>query len=199
MTPIVASRTGLGRRLAALGLIAAAVAAAVLVPPPRAGRPPLRITGEIQHFTPARNPRPVPEAVFADGTGRPVAFADFRGRVVLLNFWATWCAPCVREMPALDRLQKQLGDSRFAVVALNEDRNGAEVAPPFMDRLGLSALALYLDPGGAVQRAFGVTSLPTTILIDARGREVGRLVGPAEWTAPEAVALIRHFVDEERR
>lgn len=185
-------------RWAVLGLIIAGVLAGILAPPappPPAGG--LRITGEIQHFRLLRNPRPVPGIAFTDGEGRPVRLNDFRGKVVLLNFWATWCAPCRREMPALDKLQAALGGDNFQVVALSVDRFGQKLVPPYYRAIGLEHLGIYLNPKGEVQRAMGVIGLPTTILIDSRGREVGRLAGPAEWMAPEAQALIRHFIGAE--
>jgi thiol-disulfide isomerase/thioredoxin len=182
-------------RWAVACLIAAVTVAGILnpsAPPPAAEG--LRITGEIQHFRLLGNPRPVPDLPFADGKGRPVRFADFRGKVVLLNLWATWCAPCRREMPALDKLQAALGGPGFQVVALSVDRFGDKLVPPYYRAVGLAHLGIYLDPKGTVQWALGVAGLPTSVLIDGRGREVGRLEGPAEWMAPEARALIRHFM-----
>ncbi len=185
---------GILARWLVLALIATVTALAITYTPPvkRASVP--RITGEIQHFTLARNPRGLADFAFIDGTGRRVTLKDLRGKVVVLNFWATWCAPCIREMPSLDRLAARLKGPGFALIALNEDREGAAKAVPFMARLGLKNLPLYVDDRGAVQRALGVGSLPTTILIDGRGREVGRLVGPAEWDSPEAVALARFYI-----
>lgn len=188
---------GILARWLALALIGAVTALAIIYTPPtkRASVP--RITGEIQHFTLVRNPRGLANFAFIDGAGRRVTLADLRGKVVVLNFWATWCAPCIREMPALDRLAARLKGPGFSLIALNEDREGAAKAAPFLARLGLKNLAPYVDDRGRVQRALGVASLPTTIIIDGRGREVGRLVGPAEWDAPEAVALVRFFIERE--
>ena len=136
------------------------------------------------------------EVSFTDARGKVVRLARFRGKVVLLNFWATWCAPCRREMPALDRLQETLGGPRFAVVALSLDRSGLKAVRPYFQEIGLKTLAVYLDPRGKVQRIFNITRFPTTVLIDARGFEVGRVEGPAEWMAPEARALVRFFMDQ---
>ena len=138
---------------------------------------------------------PVPDLRFADGAGRALSLADFRGRVVLLNLWATWCAPCREEMPALDRLQARLGGSGFEVVALSVDQGGPEAVRAFYDDLGLDALGVRLDASGEAMRALGVAALPTTLLIDASGREVGRFVGAAEWDDPETVALIRRHLE----
>ncbi len=129
---------------------------------------------------------------FNDAQGRAVTLADKRGRVVLMNFWATWCLPCVREMPSLDRLQAKFDKSVFEVVLISEDRDPA-VIEPFFNRLGLTAMAAYHDPRSSLSRQLAVIGLPTTLLIDQGGLEVGRVVGPAEWDSPEALALIRRY------
>lgn len=166
-------------------------------PSSTADRQPPAFSGEFQQFIPSREPRPAPQTPFADAEGRTLTLADFRGKVALVNVWATWCIPCVQEMPALDRLQTALGGEGLAVVALSQDRNGLEAARPFYDKLGLKALPIYLDPKGAAARELGVKALPETIVIDRQGREVGRLGGPAAWDSPEAVALLRHYLAEK--
>jgi thiol-disulfide isomerase/thioredoxin len=100
------------------------------------------------NFTLLESPVPAPQTGFLDQSGAMVTLAAFRGRVVLLNFWATWCAPCIREMPALDRLQAELGDQGLTVLAVSQDRGGAKVVGPFLDKLKLDNLAIYLDPAG---------------------------------------------------
>ena len=139
-------------------------------------------------------PRPLGEIAFTDADGAPLTLADKRGKLVLLNLWATWCPPCVREMPSLDRLEVALGGTDFEVVALSVDRSGAAVVLPFLEKLGVGALEIYLDTSSRVLRTLGINGLPTTILIDRDGSEVGRVVGPAEWDSDEAVALIRHYL-----
>jgi len=166
-----------------------------LAPPPAAPGAPA--AGAVAHFTPIDPPRPAPDAAFEDGDGRRLTLADFRGRVLLLNFWATWCGPCVVEMPSLDRLQARLGGADFTVVALSQDRGGAEVVGPFYRRLGLASLGVYLDPSNRVARALGVDGLPTTFVLDRQGRTVGTLEGPAEWDSPEAVALIERIMGKK--
>lgn len=131
---------------------------------------------------------------FTDAQGAPVTLADKRGRVVLMNFWATWCAPCVREMPSLGRLQANFDKSVFEVVLISEDRD-AGVIEPFYQRLGLDNLAAYHDPRARLTRQLSVAGLPTTILIDRNGNEVGRVIGPAEWDSPAAIELIRRYTD----
>ena len=178
--------------------VAVGVAAARFIefaPPPVAPGAPA--VGAVAHFTPIDPPRPASDLAFEDGAGRRLTLADFRGRVVLLNFWATWCGPCVVEMPSLDRLQARLGGADFTVVALSQDRGGAEVVAPFYRRLGLAGLGVYLDPLNRVARAFAVQGLPTTIILDRQGRAVGALEGPAEWDSPEAMALVERFMGEK--
>ncbi len=156
--------------------------------------PPL--SGWMEQFNVIEAPGPVPDVAFEDGAGRMITLGDFAGRVVLVNFWATWCAPCVREMPSLNRLQARLGGKDFTVVAVDEDRDGREVGKPFLAKLGLKHLDFYLDTGLALSQALGVRGLPTSFLIDRESRIVGRLDGVAEWDTPEAEALIRYYAGE---
>jgi thiol-disulfide isomerase/thioredoxin len=162
--------------------------------PSTANGPPPAFRGEAQQFIPSRDPRPAPQTAFTAGEGRSATLADSRGRVVLVNFWATWCIPCVQEMAALDRLQAALGGEGLTVLAISQDRGGLAAVRPFYDKLGLAQLGVYLDPQGAVARSFEVTALPVSVVIDRQGREVGRLLGPAEWDSPEAMALLRHYL-----
>ncbi len=178
---------------ALFALILAGVQAGAQTPAAAGQAPPL-LGAFGDNFTLLDPPVPAPPETFAALDGAPVGLADFEGRVVLLNFWATWCAPCIREMPSLDRLQAALGDRGLAVLAVSIDRGGAKVIRPFAKRLGLERLGLYHDPKGALFRAFGVTGLPTTFLIDRRGRIVGAYPGAAEWDGPEARALIEHYL-----
>jgi thiol-disulfide isomerase/thioredoxin len=139
-------------------------------------------------------PRPLPEIRFENGQGEAMSLADFRGGVVLLNIWATWCAPCRREMPTLDRLQATLGGPDFQVVALSLDRKGLSAVQEFYAELGLETLPIYIDETGAAQRALSVLGLPTTLLLDREGNEIGRLLGPAEWDSPEMVEFLRDYL-----
>ncbi len=147
--------------------------------------------GWLQNYRKTDPPAPAPEAVFTDPDGGEITLARFGGKLVVLNFWATWCAPCLREMPSLDRLQGLLGGDRLEVVALSIDRGGAERVDPFFEEHGIGRLKRYLDPRNAVGGAMNVRILPTTVLVDAGGREIGRLEGPAEWDAPEILAFLR--------
>lgn len=142
--------------------------------------------------------REMPEIRFADAEGRGLSLADFRGKVILLNVWATWCVPCRKEMPSLDRLQAQLGGDEFTVLPLSIDRAGLPAIKRFYEELGLKHLGIYVDASGGGSRALGAPGLPTTLLVDRAGREVARKVGPTEWDSPEMVALIRQQMAAQR-
>lgn len=139
-------------------------------------------------------PKPVPEIQFQDGEGKELTLADFHGKVVLLNIWATWCGPCREEMPTLDRLQAKLGGSDFEVLALSIDRDGIPAITRFFGEVGVRYLTMYLDSSAKAAPALGAVGLPTSLLIDREGREIGRLVGPAEWDSPEMVEFIRSYL-----
>lgn len=144
-----------------------------------------------QGFIVHTEPKSLPEIQFLDQGGRNLTLADFRGKVVLLNIWATWCGPCRKEMPTLDRLQAKIGGPDFEVVALSIDRGGFEAITKFFTEVGVQRLAMYLDSSTNAATTLGAVGLPATLLIDRDGREVGRLVGPAEWDSPEMVEFIR--------
>lgn len=145
-------------------------------------------------LTPYATPKPVASVSFQDGSGRQLTLVDFKGKVVLLNVWATWCAPCRKEMPTLDRLQAQLGGKDFEVVALSIDRGGPGVVRKFFSDIGIRALALYVDPSMDAMSKLAIIGVPTTLLIDRTGREVARHTGEAEWDRPEVIHTIeRHL------
>ncbi|MEW5704298.1 MAG: TlpA disulfide reductase family protein [Pseudomonadota bacterium] len=146
------------------------------------------------HFTPLSKPRPVPDAVFYDEEYRERRFADWRGKGIVLNLWATWCGPCVRELPTLDRLAGLLAGEDIVVLALALDRGGLAVVKPFYEELGINRLAIYLDPKGRVAKAFGLVGVPVTAFIDHEGRVLGSHAGLADWDTPEALALVRSYL-----
>ena len=135
-------------------------------------------------------PSAMPELVFEDGQGARRTLAGFKDRVVLLNVWATWCVPCREEMPGLDRLQQKLGGPGFEVLALSIDAGGAAAVKQFYAEIGIRSLATYVDPASRAMGALGLIGIPTTLLIDRQGREIGRRTGPAQWDGVEAVRMI---------
>ena len=141
-------------------------------------------------FVRRKTPEALPEITFNDASGKVLTLADFKGRTVLLNLWATWCAPCREEMPALNRLQQALGSDKFEVVALSLDRKGAEASRKFLTDTKAEHLKLYVDATGKQGTTLKIVGMPTTILIDKEGREIGRLAGPAEWDSEDAKKLI---------
>ena len=149
-------------------------------------------------LTPYTSPRPIANVTFQDGSGRKRTLADFRGKVVLLNIWATWCGPCRKEMPTLDRLQSRLGSAEFEVVALSIDRGGQAVVKSFYDEIDVRALAIYVDATTEAQAKLGIVGVPTTLLIDQEGRELARYTGPAEWDRPEVIDTIRRYLPRRK-
>ncbi|MBV1693032.1 MAG: TlpA family protein disulfide reductase [Hyphomicrobiales bacterium] len=163
-----------------------------LTPAPKANRvATLPNVGQMAAFVIRPEPQAMPELRFQTGSGEPRTVADWKGRVVLMNLWATWCAPCIKELPDLARLQAELGSSEFEVVAVSVDRTGVAGAQRFLEKTGSTALALYVDPTARLANTVGALGLPATILIGRDGREIGRLLGPAEWASDDAKALIR--------
>jgi thiol-disulfide isomerase/thioredoxin len=151
-----------------------------------------RADAAVGKFTPVTPPRPAPEVRFMTRSGGTVSLDAYRGRVVLINLWATWCAPCIEEMPSLARLQR--ARPALAILAVSQDRRGAAAVDPFLARLKLTGLATFLDPEAALSQAFAVAGLPTSIVIDRDGRIVGRLVGAAHWDSPEMERLIDKYL-----
>lgn len=137
------------------------------------------------------SPSAVPDLAFVDGSGGRHTLAEFRGRPVILNIWATWCVPCRKEMPTLDHLQAELAGTGALVLPLSIDHQGPVVVRAFYKKLGLKSLGIYVDAENAASKALGVVGIPTTLLIDRQGREIGRKIGPAAWDSPAIVALIR--------
>jgi thiol-disulfide isomerase/thioredoxin len=151
--------------------------------------------GEVAAFAPNSTPRRATPIEFKDGSGRTVSLADFKGRVVLINLWATWCVPCRKEMPALDELEQKLGGKDFVVLAINLDQRGGDKPKKFLEEIKVKSLLYYEDPTTNVfQKLRGAgraPGLPSTILVDRDGCELGFLPGPAEWASEDALALIR--------
>lgn len=151
-------------------------------------------TASSRSFVMHEAPRPLPEIEFEDGNGEALTLADLRGKTVLLNIWATWCVPCREEMPTLDALEAELGGPGFEVVPLSVDRAGPEVVRKFYAEIGIEHLGLYIDASMRASFDLQAPGLPTTLLIDSEGRELGRLVGPAEWDTPEMIAFLKNHL-----
>lgn len=149
------------------------------------------IDSGINNFLEKDPPAPVEDVPFFDRNGDEVRLSDYKGTPLVMNFWATWCPPCVAEMPALDRLKGLLADSGIDVLAIDEDRNGAEMATKFYEANDIANLDILVDRKMALAKAAGVSGLPTTLFIDADGNEIGAAVGEAEWDSPKAVAFVK--------
>ena len=141
---------------------------------------------------------PVPDIAFEDAAGASKSLADFKGRVVLLNLWATWCGPCVMELPDLAKAQMQLPQDKVTVVAVDMEKLSADKIAAFLKEHNASALTVYADRPLAMMRAFEVFSFPTTILIDADGHEIGRAAGPQPWADAESIAYLRALAGKPR-
>ena len=151
--------------------------------------------GPMAAFVVRPEPLDLPDFTFEGPDSNGLSSADLKGKVVLLNVWATWCVPCREEMPQLNALQAELGGDSFEVVALNIEKGGEEKARKFLEETGVKDLALYTDPTGKVFATLKAIGMPTTLLLNRQGKEMGRLVGPADWAAPEAKALIQAVIE----
>jgi thiol-disulfide isomerase/thioredoxin len=139
---------------------------------------------------PTDPPKPLPEASVVDAQGTEIPLADLIGSGAVVNFWATWCAPCVKEMPALDALHADLAEAGIEVLAISEDFAGFKAIREFYEVNGIENLEMLHDPKSRLQRAFGLTGLPTTLLVDGEGREVARIVGAAPFEDEEMRTFI---------
>jgi thiol-disulfide isomerase/thioredoxin len=153
-------------------------------------------TGTLAAFLVKPDRPALADAAFQDAEGKPLKLSDWKGRVALVNLWATWCAPCRKEMPDLAKLQKELGSDDFEVVAISVDRKGVEASAAFLKETGADGLRLYVEPTTAILNDIQALGLPATVLIDRQGREIGRLLGPADWVSPEAIALVKAALAE---
>lgn len=186
-----------GRRYILCGALAA-VALPATTAPSLAGVKPDMAKGAMERFKLAAQPKPLPDLEIQNADDKPMKLSDFKGKVVLLNFWATWCTPCVKEMPSLDRLQAALPKDKFLIVPLSIDGPTKPKVAPFYKDQKLAHLGLYFDKGRKTMQGLGVTLLPTSILVDAQGRELGRIEGDADWDMPESIALMKAAMGKAR-
>jgi thiol-disulfide isomerase/thioredoxin len=176
------------KKLALAGLLFAGLSAlagnAVAEPPQQ---------GDMVKFVPSSEDRTAPDTPFISAAGEPIKLDSYRGKTVLVNFWATWCPPCVKELPSLDKLNAEMGGKDFEVVLISIDRGGSRVYRPFLEKLGIRNLHSAADTKAALMREFKAPGLPTTYLIGPDGRIRGRLVGDAMWDSAAAKDLIMYY------
>jgi peroxiredoxin len=147
---------------------------------------------------PAGKPRfekgaPAPNFTLPDLDGKMVSLADYRGKVVLLNIWATWCPPCVEEMPSMEKLHQELKEEKFVILAVSIDESGANAVLPFMKNHRLNFPAL-IDSAGAIKGLYQTTGVPESFIIDKDGRIVEDVVGPMDWAADGAIRYFRELI-----
>ena len=130
-----------------------------------------------------------------NAVGKTLSLKDFKGKIVLLNFWATWCQPCIHELPSMERLQAKFDEDDFTIVAISLDRGGASVAARLLKRLKLKRLKLYIDKKNKSAQVLGVKFMPTTFIFDRKSRKLGMLKGGVEWDSQNAIALIQYFIN----
>ena len=151
---------------------------------------------KLGEFIPASPPQPAPELLFTDLDGKTATLADFKGKLLVLNLWATWCHPCLEEMPALEQLQVNVPD-KLVVAAVSEDRSGKKIVEPFLDKLGLKKVKIYLDPKSDIGHAFDVRGLPTSIVIGPDGKVLGKVEGAAEWDSVEMYGVLKPLLPKD--
>lgn len=143
-------------------------------------------------------PRAVPPLAFENADGHAIALQNFDGKVVVLNVWATWCPPCRAEMPTLDNLQAKRGGDDLEVLALSIDQAGPKVVREFFDEIGIKHLRLYIDPTAQALDILDIAGIPATLLIDRQGRELGRLIGAAEWDSPQMLRFLGEVIESTK-
>ena len=152
-------------------------------------------SGDMLKLVVHKEARPRIDGTFRDEHGNGFTLADFEGKVVVLNFWATWCPPCRHEMPGIDRLAGEMGGPDLAVLALSTDRFDVERVVAFFDEIGVENLPVLQDRKGEIARKAGVLGLPVTVILDRQGREIARVQGEAEWDSVDAKAILTRIVE----
>jgi thiol-disulfide isomerase/thioredoxin len=154
--------------------------------------------GDMKKMTIASNTTSAPKTIFFDDDGKELTLNDFKGRLTLVNFWATWCAPCRKEMPSLEVLSNQIGGDTFKVVTIATMRSSEEAVEKFFNDNNIIDLPKFRDPKGYLARASGVAALPLTILLDRNGNEISRLIGDADWAQDETIEFIKKAIEIDR-
>jgi len=150
-----------------------------------------------KRFIPDKPPQAAPMLNFEDVQGHALTLKDFKGRYLLVNLWASWCQPCVHEMPMLDALQSKFSYRQFEILALAEDHEALAAAQAFYSRHGLKNLQVFVDASGQAPSLLGARGLPLTFFIDPSGMEIGRVEGEADWNAPDAVGFVSNWVSKQ--
>lgn len=177
--------------LTLLGAAAWTLASAPLARKPRAEEPEL---GDLSDLKVSNPPADLPEIIFSTTDGHEHTLGEFHGHAMVVNIWATWCGPCVAEMPSLVKLSQALAPSDIAVMPLSSDRGGADVVQRFYRDHAITALPILLDPKSSAMRALGLRGIPTTLLVDRDGRERARLEGSADWSTRESIARVKSLL-----
>ena len=154
--------------------------------------------GDMKKMTIASNTTSAPKTIFFDAGGKELTLNDFKGRLTLVNFWATWCAPCRKEMPSLEELSNQIGGDTFQVLTIATMRSSEEAVKKFFNDNNIIDLPKFRDPKGQLARASGVAALPLTILLDRNGNEISRLIGDADWAQDETIEFIKKAIEIDR-
>lgn len=155
-------------------------------------------TGDMKKLNFHPDLRPASAQPFESAEGGTGSLADYKGKIVLLNFWATWCAPCRKEMPMLSELQRDLGGDTFEVVTLATGRNPQPAMAKFFDEIGVDNLPLHRDPKQEIARDMAVLGLPVTVLLDRNGNEIARMTGDADWSSDSAKAILTNVIQTTR-
>jgi thiol-disulfide isomerase/thioredoxin len=144
-----------------------------------------------------KNAIKLPDIEFIDQSGKKISNASFLGQVSVVNLWATWCPPCVKELPSIDRLAKIVSQDHIKIYAVSQDRAGNKIVPAYFQKLNLKNLTIFLDNQASLMAAFRTPVLPTTIIIDKKGMEIARLVGEINWDSPEVVSYLKKISSEK--
>ena len=152
--------------------------------------------GDMRKLAILATPTPSPDTPFMGADGTEMTLAAYRDKIVVLNFWATWCAPCRKEMPHLSQLQAQLGGDDFEVVTIATGRNPLPGMQRFFEEIGVDNLPLHTDPRQTLARDMGVLGLPVTLILDRHGNEIARMQGDADWSSESAITILQTLIDQ---
>jgi peroxiredoxin len=147
------------------------------------------------NYSPLKTGLPAPDFTFPGLDGKMVSLSDYRGHIVLVNVWATWCPPCVDEMPSMERLYKELKGENFEILAISIDALGTKAVAPFMKKYNLSFPAL-MNPGGTIKTLYQTTGVPESFIVNQEGILINKIIGPRDWAAPEIIGFFRDLLQK---